>query len=127
MRPTRADLWQLAIDLGQGCRRIGRTVLAELVSFEADFEAIASVSALRLNRLVQAHHYRLPELLHDNRLLDLLELCTPHRFRAGAHLDQPDPGHGPPCSAGRWATGPRLPGPTVWELGRMGDPQQLEG
>jgi hypothetical protein len=25
--------------------------------------------------LAQAHHYRLPELLHDIRLLDLLELC----------------------------------------------------
>jgi hypothetical protein len=25
--------------------------------------------------LAQAHHYLLPELLHDIRLLDLLELC----------------------------------------------------
>ena len=25
--------------------------------------------------LAKAHHYRLPELLHDIRLLDLLELC----------------------------------------------------
>ena len=63
--PTPADLWQRAIALGQACRQIGRTVLsldllvaavalyhnAELVSFDADFEAIASVSALRLNRL----------------------------------------------------------------------------
>ena len=54
-----------AIGLGQACRQIGRTVLsldllvatvalhhnAELASFDADFEAIASVSALRLNRL----------------------------------------------------------------------------
>jgi predicted nucleic acid-binding protein len=65
MLSTPADLWQVAIDLGQACRQIGRTVLsldlliaavalhhnAELVSFDADFEAIASVSALRLNRL----------------------------------------------------------------------------
>jgi predicted nucleic acid-binding protein len=65
--PTPADLWQQAIALGQACRRIGRTVLsldllvaavalhhnAELVSFDADFDAIASVSALRLNRLTR--------------------------------------------------------------------------
>jgi len=63
--PTPADLWQQAIALGQACRMSGRTVLsldlliaavalhhnALLVSFDADFEAIASVSALRLNRL----------------------------------------------------------------------------
>ena len=63
--PTPADLWQRAIDLGQACRQIGRTVLildllvaavalhhkAVLVSFDADFETIASVSALKLNRL----------------------------------------------------------------------------
>ncbi|MFM7314140.1 MAG: PIN domain-containing protein [Cyanobium sp.] len=63
--PTPADLWQQAIALGQACRTSGRTVLsldllvaavalhhnALLVSFDADFEAIASVSALRLNRL----------------------------------------------------------------------------
>jgi predicted nucleic acid-binding protein len=62
---TPADLWQQAINLGQACRQIGRTVLsldlliaaialhhnAVLVSFDADFEAIASVSALRLQRL----------------------------------------------------------------------------
>jgi len=62
---TPADLWQQAIKLGQACRRIGRTVLslhhlvaavalhhnAVLVSFEADFDTIASVSALRFNRL----------------------------------------------------------------------------
>ncbi len=62
---TPEDLWQRAIDLGQACRQIGRTVLsldllvaavalhhnAVLVTFDADFEAIASVSALRLNRL----------------------------------------------------------------------------
>lgn len=65
--PTPTDLWQQAIVLGQACRQIGRTVLsldllvasvalhhnAELVSFDADFEAIASVSALRLNRLTR--------------------------------------------------------------------------
>ncbi len=63
--PTPADLWQRAIDLGQACRQIGRTVLildllvaavalhhkAVLVSFDADFETIASMSALKLNRL----------------------------------------------------------------------------
>ena len=63
--PTPADLWQRAIGLGQACRQIGRTVLsldllvaavalhhnAVLVSFDADFEAIASVSELRLQRL----------------------------------------------------------------------------
>ena len=63
--PTPADLWQRAIDLGQACRQIGRTVLsldllvaavalhhnAVLVSFDTDFEAIASVSELRLQRL----------------------------------------------------------------------------
>jgi predicted nucleic acid-binding protein len=60
--PTPKDLWQRAIALGQACRQAGRTVLsldllvaavamhhdAMLVSFDADFEAIASVSALRL-------------------------------------------------------------------------------
>ena len=64
---TPTDLWQRAIGLGQACRQIGRTVLsldllvaavalhhkAELVSFDTDFEAIASVSALRLNRLIR--------------------------------------------------------------------------
>jgi predicted nucleic acid-binding protein len=63
--PTPKDLWQRAIALGQACRQAGRTVLsldllvaavamhhdAMLVSFDADFEAIASVSALRLKRL----------------------------------------------------------------------------
>ena len=63
--PTPADLWPRAITLGQACRPIGRSVLsldllvaavalhhnAALVSFDADFEAIASVSALRLQRL----------------------------------------------------------------------------
>ena len=63
--PTPSDLWQRAIDLGQACRQDGRTVLsldllvaavalhhnAVLVSFDADFEAIASVSELRLQRL----------------------------------------------------------------------------
>ena len=63
--PTPPDLWQQAIALGQACRAIGRTVLsldllvaavalhhnAVLVSFDADFEAVASVSRLRLQRL----------------------------------------------------------------------------
>ena len=67
MLPTPADLWQQAINLGQACRQIGRTVFsldlliatvalhhnAELVSFDADFEAITLVSALRLNRLTR--------------------------------------------------------------------------
>ncbi len=67
MLPTPADLWQQAINLGQACRQIGRTVLsldlliaavalhhnAKLVSFDADFETIAAVSALRLNRLTR--------------------------------------------------------------------------
>ncbi len=67
MLSTPADLWQKAIELGQACRRIGRTVLsldllvaavalhhnAVLVSFDADFDAIASVSSLRLNRLTR--------------------------------------------------------------------------
>jgi predicted nucleic acid-binding protein len=67
MLPTPADLWQQAINLGQACRQIGRTVLsldlliaavalhhnAALVSFDADFEAITLVSALRLNRLTR--------------------------------------------------------------------------
>jgi len=67
MLPTPADLWQQAINLGQACRQIGRTLFsldlliaavalhhnAELVSFDADFEAIALVSALRLNRLTR--------------------------------------------------------------------------
>ena len=62
---TPADLWQRATILGQACRQIGRTVVsldllvaavalhhnAVLVSFNADFEAIAAVSALRLQRL----------------------------------------------------------------------------
>lgn len=62
---TPADLWERAITLGQACRQVGRTVLsldllvaavalhhnAVLVSFDADFEAIASVSELRLLRL----------------------------------------------------------------------------
>jgi predicted nucleic acid-binding protein len=62
--PTPADLRRQAIELGQACRRIGSTVLspdlliaavalrhkAEPVSFDADFDAIVSVSALRINR-----------------------------------------------------------------------------
>jgi predicted nucleic acid-binding protein len=62
---TPANLWQRAIGLGQACRQVGRTVLsldllvaavalhhdAVLVSFDADFEAIASVCELRLQRL----------------------------------------------------------------------------
>ncbi len=67
--PTPADLWPQAIALGQACRQIGRTVLsldllvaavalhhdAVLVSFDADFDAIASVSELRLNRLIRPY------------------------------------------------------------------------
>ncbi|MCP9834983.1 MULTISPECIES: PIN domain nuclease [unclassified Cyanobium] len=67
--PTPVALWQQAIGLGQACRQIGRTVLsldllvaavalhhdAVLVSFDADFDAIASVSELRLNRLVRPY------------------------------------------------------------------------
>jgi predicted nucleic acid-binding protein len=63
--PTPADLWLRGIALGQACRLIGRTVVslylqlaavalhhnAMLVSFDADFEAIASVSELRQKRL----------------------------------------------------------------------------
>jgi len=65
--PTPSDLWQRAISLGQSCRQIGRTVMsldllvaavalhhnAVLVSFDADFEAIAMVSELRLQRLAR--------------------------------------------------------------------------
>jgi len=65
MLSTPADLWQQAIELGQACRQIGQTVLsldllvaavalhhnAVLVRFAAAFETIASVSALRLQRL----------------------------------------------------------------------------
>ncbi len=67
MLPTPPDLWQRAIDLGQACRQIGRSVVsldllvaavalhhdALLVSFDTDFEAIASVSELRLQRLAR--------------------------------------------------------------------------
>ena len=59
--PTPADLWQQAINLGQACRTVLCLDLliaavapdhnAQQVSFDADFETIASVSALRLNRL----------------------------------------------------------------------------
>ncbi len=63
--PTPKDLWQRAIALGQACRQVGRTVLsldllvaavdmhhnAVLVSCEANVEASASVSDLRLQRL----------------------------------------------------------------------------
>ena len=43
--------------------------------------------------LAQAHHYRLPELLHDIRLLDLLELLGPVSARRmfggyGIYLDR---------------------------------------
>ena len=65
--PTPKDLWDQATVLGQACRQIGRTVLsldllvaavaihhnAVLVTFDTDFDAIASVSALRLNRLIR--------------------------------------------------------------------------
>ena len=64
---TPENLWQQAIDLGQACRQIDRTLLSQdlliaavalhlnavLVTFDADFETIASVSALRLNRLTR--------------------------------------------------------------------------
>ena len=73
---TPADPWEQAMALGQACRRIGRAVLsldllvaamalhhnAELVSFDADFGAIASVSAQRLNLLIRPAS--LHELLH---------------------------------------------------------------
>jgi predicted nucleic acid-binding protein len=63
--PTPVDVWQRAAALGQACRQRGRTVFsldllvaavaihhgAVLVSFDADFDAIASVSDLRLRRL----------------------------------------------------------------------------
>ena len=63
--PTPMDLWQRATSLGQACRQVGRTVLSQdlqvaavaphhngvLESFDAHFEAIASVSELRLQRL----------------------------------------------------------------------------
>ena len=40
--------------------------------------------------LAQAHHYRLPELLHDIRLLDLLELCgTTVQTSRLLHISQP--------------------------------------
>jgi hypothetical protein len=40
--------------------------------------------------LAQAPHYRLPELLHDIRLLDLLELCgTTVQTSRLLHLSQP--------------------------------------
>ena len=40
--------------------------------------------------LAQAHHYRLPELLHDIRRLDLLELCgTTVHTSLLLHLSQP--------------------------------------
>ena len=62
---TPLDLWEQAIELGQACRQIGQTVLsldllvavvalhhnALLVSFDADFETIAAVTDLRLQRL----------------------------------------------------------------------------
>jgi predicted nucleic acid-binding protein len=62
---TPGDLWERAAALGQACRQAGRTVYsldlliaavalhhnAVLVSFDADFEAIAAVSELRFRRL----------------------------------------------------------------------------
>jgi len=62
---TPADLWERAIELGQACRQNGHSVLsldllmaavalhhnALLVSFDTDFETIAAVSDLRLQRL----------------------------------------------------------------------------
>ena len=59
------QLWSQAATLGQACRQSGLTVAsldlliaavalhhnAAVVSFDADFEAIASISALRVQRL----------------------------------------------------------------------------
>ena len=65
MLETPASLWNEAAILGQRCRRAGVTAgsldllivtvavyhSAELISFDADFEQIATVSALRVTRL----------------------------------------------------------------------------
>jgi predicted nucleic acid-binding protein len=65
MLSTPVNLWSEAAALGQRCRREGVTAgsldlliasvalhhSAELVSFDADFEQIATVSALRVTRL----------------------------------------------------------------------------
>ena len=65
MLPTPDDLWSEAAMLGQRCRRGGMTVGsldlliasvalhhgAELVTFDTDFEQIATVSKLRVTRL----------------------------------------------------------------------------
>ena len=51
--------------------------------------------------LAQAPHYRLPELLHDIRLLDLLELCgttvqTSRLLQLSQPAGWPTPGGQPP-------------------------------
>ena len=62
---TPGDVWSRAILLGQGCQQIGRRVAsldlvvaavalhheATVVTFDGDFEAIASVSKLKVQRL----------------------------------------------------------------------------
>lgn len=67
---TPSSLWSRATDLGQACRRKNHTVGsldllvaslaihhdAELVTFDADFRAIASVSKLRLKLLTRPTH-----------------------------------------------------------------------
>jgi predicted nucleic acid-binding protein len=67
MLTTPADLWSEATTLGQRCRRHGITagsldfIIAcvalhydvEIVTFDADFERIATVCALRVTRLSQ--------------------------------------------------------------------------
>lgn len=65
MLPTPADFWRRAAELGQACRRAGigagsldlliATMAighdAELVTFDADFQAIATVSSLKVKLL----------------------------------------------------------------------------
>jgi predicted nucleic acid-binding protein len=65
MLPTPEDLWSEAASLGQRCRRAGVTAGsldlliacvalhhdAEVVTFDTDFEQIATVSRLRVTRL----------------------------------------------------------------------------
>jgi len=67
MLSTPASLWRDAADLGQRCRRNGVTAGsldlliasvamhhdAELITFDADFEQIATVSTLRVTRLTR--------------------------------------------------------------------------
>jgi predicted nucleic acid-binding protein len=65
--PTPANLWRLAAELGQTCRKRGLSPgamdllissvtihhVAELVTFDDDFQKIASVSNLRVKLLVR--------------------------------------------------------------------------